>query len=84
MSADTFTPEDRESIEFWLELPKSVAPTPDEVQRLLEAHDALVAALRGVMPILDRAESNASGNPEWEAVSARINAARATIAKAAA
>lgn len=26
-------------------------------------------------------ESNASGNPEWEAVSKRINAARAAIAK---
>jgi hypothetical protein len=35
-----------------------------------------------LMPILNRAESNASGNPEWEDVSGRVNKARAAIAKA--
>ena len=42
----------------------------------------MLAALEGLEHILARAESNASGNPEWEAVSGRINAARAAIAKA--
>lgn len=42
----------------------------------------LLDALIALAPILATAESNASGNPEWEAVSAKINAARAAIAKA--
>lgn len=42
----------------------------------------LLAAIEGLANILSTAESNASGNPEWEAVSKRINAARAAIAKA--
>jgi hypothetical protein len=45
----------------------------------------LLSALEGLNEsILGRAESSASGNPEWEYVSARINAARAAIAKATA
>ncbi len=39
-------------------------------------------ALTGVMDILGRAESNASGNPEWDHVGPRVAAARAAIAKA--
>ena len=31
---------------------------------------------------LSRAQSNASGNPEWEIVSAAVNSARAAIARA--
>ena len=41
----------------------------------------LLNALTGLTDILATAESNASGNPEWEAVSTKINAARAAIAK---
>lgn len=37
-----------------------------------------------VLDQLSRLESNASGNPEWEAVSAKVAAARAVLAKAAA
>lgn len=48
----------------------------------VEAAPELLAALTGLEGILATAESNASGNPEWEAVSAKINAARAAIAKA--
>ena len=51
--------------------------------RLIAAAPDLLAALIGLKPIFDRAESNASGNPEWEFVSARVEAARAAIAKAA-
>lgn len=51
----------------------------DSVMRM---NAEMLAALKGLKHILDRAESNASGNPEWEAVSRRINAARAAIAKA--
>lgn len=50
--------------------------------RLIAASPELLSALIGIAPILATAESNASGNPEWEAVSSRINAARAAIAKA--
>lgn len=50
--------------------------------RLSEAAPDMLAALEGLQDILNRAESNASGNPEWEAVSKRVNAARAAIEKA--
>lgn len=51
--------------------------------RLISAAPDLLAALKALdEDILGRAESNASGNPEWEYVSKRINAARAAIAKA--
>jgi hypothetical protein len=43
---------------------------------------AMKDALRGLNGILGRAESNASGNPEWEHVSKPINAARAALALA--
>ena len=49
---------------------------------LIAAAPDMLAALTGLEGILATAESNASGNPEWEAVSAKINAARAAIAKA--
>ncbi len=42
----------------------------------------MLSALEGLKPILDTAESNASGNPEWEYVSKRVNAAREAIALA--
>lgn len=43
---------------------------------------AMMEALRDLSGILATAESNASGNPEWEHVSKRINAARAALALA--
>lgn len=49
---------------------------------LFLASPEMLAALIGLRSILATAESNASGNLEWEAVSAKINAARAAIAKA--
>ena len=42
----------------------------------------LLAALEGVMDILGRAESDASGNPAWDFVGPRVAAARAAVAKA--
>lgn len=50
--------------------------------RLIAAAPDLLAAMEGVMNILGSAESNASGNPEWDYVGPRIAAARAAIAKA--
>lgn len=41
--------------------------------------DAILAALVGVMDILGRAESNASGNPEFDHVGPRVAAARAIV-----
>lgn len=49
---------------------------------LISAAPDLLAALEALTPILEAAESNASGNPEWSWVSPRINAARAAVAKA--
>ncbi|MGW8203010.1 hypothetical protein ACWGM0_10740 [Sphingomonas bisphenolicum] len=49
---------------------------------LFAASFDMLKALIGLEGILATAESNASGNPEWEAVSANVNAARAAIAKA--
>ena len=68
-------------------------PWPDDIggisRKQVKANAHLIAAapdmrdaLVGLAPILATAESNASGNPEWEAVSAKVNAARAAIAKA--
>ena len=50
--------------------------------RLMAAAPELLTALEGLTLILAKAESNASGNPEFENVSARVNAARAAIASA--
>jgi hypothetical protein len=50
---------------------------------LVERAELLVALVALDEVILGRAESNASGNPNWEYVSTRVNAARAAIAKAA-
>lgn len=64
-------------------------PTDDRSEGETEANAHLITAapdmldaLEGLTPILESAESNASGNPEWAWVSKRINAARAAIAKA--
>ncbi len=64
-----------------------VAEAPDDddrklIVRAVNCHDQLVAALEGLTPILEAAESNASGNPEWTWISPRINAARAALAAA--
>ena len=49
----------------------------------MAASDDLLAALKALNEcILGKAESNASGNPEWEYVRDRVNAARAAISKA--
>ena len=50
--------------------------------RLIAAAPELLAALQGVINILGSAESNASGNPEWDYVGPRVAAARAAIEKA--
>lgn len=42
----------------------------------------LLEALHGLNGILGTAESNASGTPQWEFVSSKINAAREAITKA--
>lgn len=52
------------------------------IVRLTDQRADLLAALQGVMDILGRAESNASGNPEWDYVGPRVAVARAAIAKA--
>lgn len=64
-------------------------PTDERSEAETEANAHLIAAapemldaLDGLTPILEAAESNASGNPEWAWVSKRINAARAAIGKA--
>lgn len=49
---------------------------------LFAASKDMLNALLGLHYVLATAESNASGNPEWPAVSAKIDAARAAIAKA--
>lgn len=52
--------------------------------RLIAAAPELLAALSGAIDILGIAESNASGNPEWDYVGPRVAACRAAIAKAVA
>lgn len=49
---------------------------------LIAAAPDLLAALQGAMDILGRAESNASGNPEFDYVGPSVAACRAAIAKA--
>lgn len=49
---------------------------------LIASAPDLLEALHGLNGILGTAESNASGTPEWEHVSAKVNAARKAIAKA--
>ncbi len=56
----------------------------EENRALRLSNERLHLALVGLTDIMNRAESNASGNPEWEAVSKRIIAARAAISKAVA
>ena len=50
--------------------------------RLIATAPELLAALQGAINILGIAESNASGNPEWDYVGPRVAACRAAIAKA--
>lgn len=50
------------------------------IAELRARNDALVKAGHGLNGILGTAESNASGMPNWEFVSARINAFRAALA----
>jgi len=57
-------------------------PTRLANARLISAAPDLLEVLKGVMDILGRAESNASGNPEWDFVGPRVAKARAAIAKA--
>jgi hypothetical protein len=55
---------------------------PIEDAILIAAAPEMRSALEGVMGILGRAESNASGNPEFDHVGPRVAAARAALAKA--
>ena len=61
---------------------KEAEATTAHIVHCANMHDELVAALEGVMDILGRAESNASGNPEFDYVGPRVAAARAALAKA--
>lgn len=50
--------------------------------RLIAAAPDMLAVLEGAIGILGIAESNASGNPEWDYVGPRVAACRAAIARA--
>jgi len=50
-----------------------------QILRLQAECAALRDALETVMGILSKAESNASGNPEWDYVHSCVNAARAAF-----
>lgn len=50
-----------------------------EIEALKAERDALRDALQNVMGILSKAESNASGNPEWDYVHSCVDAARAAL-----
>jgi hypothetical protein len=65
------------TIGSWTEIDLAVAAV-NALPALLAVHDALV----GAMPILASAESNASGNPEWEYVGPRVAAVRAALQQA--
>lgn len=58
----------------------TIAEAVDAIADLRARNDALVKAGHGLNGILGTAESNASGMPNWEFVSARINAFRAALA----
>ena len=49
--------------------------------KLIAAAPELLAVLKGAMRILGNAESNASGNPEFDYVGPRVAACRAALAK---
>lgn len=55
-----------------------------ELANVMRERDDLYIALLGLKPIMDTAESNASGGPEWPYVSKRIKAAWDAIDKATA
>ena len=57
-------------------------PVMEANARLIAAAPDLLEALHGLNGILGTAESNASGTPQWEFVSSKINAAREAITKA--
>lgn len=50
-------------------------------RRVSERAARLLVALRDAMPILERAESNASGNPEFDYVGPRVAACRRALAE---
>lgn len=67
---------------FVLKADRTAALQDADVNKVVAA-PAMLAALKALNEsILGRAESNASGNPEWEYVRDRVNAARAAIALA--
>ena len=70
----------RENAEWNLkgEIEQSQASARYAQKRLAEVSEALA----GVMGILGRAESNASGNPEWGYVGPRVKAAREALTNA--
>lgn len=61
---------------------RELAEAIDTQVRVSEAGPSLLEALKGVMDILGRAESNASGNPEFDYVGPRVAAARAALTRA--
>jgi hypothetical protein len=62
---------------------RELADLRENLRAAREQVRVLHAALKDLdtSDILGSAESNASGNPNWEFVSSRINAARAALAK---
>lgn len=67
---------------LWAEATNVATETGLSPRELAEQRAELLAALEGVMPILGLAESNASGNPEWDHVGPRVAAVRAALTKA--
>lgn len=56
--------------------------TRGRLAEVMADRDRLFAALSGLKSILDAAESNASGNAEWERVHAQVKVARGALAMA--
>lgn len=54
------------------------------VREITADRDRLLIAIQGAMNILGNAESNASGNPEWDYVGPRIAAVRTAVAQSSA
>ena len=77
--------EDPNEAHFWLRSNDREISKLTEIEsnaRLIAAAPDLLAALDGVMDLLDRAASNASGNLEHFTVSPLVAAAHAAVAKA--
>lgn len=66
--------------QLWTAVMANLPTLIDAIADLRARNDALVKAGHGLNGILGTAESNASGMPNWEFVSARINAFRAALA----